>query len=162
VPFDRLRDPDGVAFWPADVGRDGCRTPMPWAASAPHGGFSDAEPWLPFEPAHRLLAADIQAEDPDSMLTFVRRWLAWRRTEPALRTGELVFIPTPPEVLGVVRGGGDDAVLMLFNFGVAPAEVPLPAGAWRSAFDLGASLQAGVVHLPPATAFAASGRSGRS
>ena len=30
VPFEALRDPDGIAFWPAYKGRDGCRTPMPW------------------------------------------------------------------------------------------------------------------------------------
>jgi alpha-glucosidase len=163
VPFDRLKDPDGIAFWPADVGRDGCRTPMPWVADAPHGGFSASEPWLPFEPAHRALAADVQADDPDSMLTFVRRWLAWRRTEPALRTGEIAFIPTPPDVLGFVRRDGEDEVLLLFNLGDDDTEVALPkvaSGAWREAFDLGGQLDAHVVRLPVATAFAATGRSG--
>jgi alpha-glucosidase len=161
VPFERLQDPDGVAFWPADVGRDGCRTPMPWAAEAPHGGFSEAEPWLPFEPAHAALAVDVQADDPASMLSFVRRWLAWRRTQPALRTGEMDFIATPPDVLGFVRREGADEVLLLFNLGVAPAEVALPAGTWRAAFDLGGQRDGEVVRLPPATAFAATGRSGR-
>src|SRR5258706_169279 len=30
VPFEALRDPYGIAFWPKFKGRDGCRTPMPW------------------------------------------------------------------------------------------------------------------------------------
>ncbi len=160
VPFGRLKDPDGIAFWPADVGRDGCRTPMPWAAEAPHGGFSAAEPWLPFEPAHRPLAVDVQADDPSSMLTFVRRWLAWRRTQTALRTGDLSFLSTPSDVLGFVRREGQDAVLLLFNLGYEPVEVVLPAGAWLSAFDMGAHRNGDVVNLPPATAFVATGRSG--
>jgi len=160
VPFERLQDPDGIAFWPADVGRDGCRTPMPWVANARHGGFSDVEPWLPFEAAHAGLAADVQADDPTSMLTFARRWLAWRRTQPALRTGEMAFIPTPPDVLGFVRREGQDQMLMLFNLGVASVHVPLPAGPWRDAFDLGGTRNGDVVHLPAATAFAASGTSG--
>jgi len=159
VSFARLQDPDGIAFWPADVGRDGCRTPMPWTADAPHSGFSAVEPWLPFEPAHRPLAVDVQSDDPASMLNFVRRWLDWRRTQPALRLGEMTFIPAPQDVLGFVRRQGDDEVLMLFNLGGASADVALPAGAWRSAFDLGATLQDGVVRLPTATAFAATGRS---
>jgi len=159
VPFDRLKDPDGIAFWPADVGRDGCRTPMPWETDAPHGGFSGVEPWLPFEPAHGPLAADVQADDPASMLSFVRRWLDWRRSQPALRTGEMEFIPTPPDVLGFVRRDDADEVLMLFNLGAAPVEVSLPSGPWRDAFDLGGTLDGDVVHLPPATAFAATGRS---
>jgi alpha-glucosidase len=160
VAFERLKDPDGLAFWPADVGRDGCRTPMPWTASARHGGFSMVEPWLPFEPAHRGLAADVQADDPTSMLSFVRGWLAWRRAHPALRTGEIRFISTPPDVLGFIRGAGQDQVLLLFNLGAGHAEVALPAGPWREAFDLGATQDRGVVHLPVATAFAGTGRSG--
>jgi len=159
VPFERLQDPDGIAFWPADVGRDGCRTPMPWTADARHGGFSAAEPWLPFEPAHGPLAVDVQAGDPASMLNFVGRWLDWRRTQPALRMGEMEFVPTPPDVLGFVRRESADAVLMLFNLGVAPAQLTLPAGRWREAFDLGGELDGDVVHLPAATAFAATGRS---
>jgi len=159
VPFERLQDPDGIAFWPADVGRDGCRTPMPWTADAPQGGFSDVEPWLPFEPAHAPLAADVQAADPASMLTFVRRWLAWRRGQPALRIGEMDFIPTPPDVLGFVRRDGEDEVLLLFNLGVAAVDISLPARTWREVFGLGGTLNGDVVHLPPATAFAATGRS---
>ena len=30
IPFERLQDPYGIAFWPEFKGRDGCRTPMPW------------------------------------------------------------------------------------------------------------------------------------
>lgn len=28
IPFERLRDPFGIAFWPEYRGRDGCRTPL--------------------------------------------------------------------------------------------------------------------------------------
>jgi alpha-glucosidase len=160
VPFERLRDPDGIAFWPADVGRDGCRTPMPWVADAPHGGFSDGEPWLPFEAAHASLAVDRQIDDPASMLNFVRRWLDWRRAQPALRTGEIDVIPTPPNVLGFMRRDGVEAALLLFNLGAQAARVALPCGAWREAFDLGGKLDGDAVVLPVATAFVATGRSG--
>jgi alpha-glucosidase len=160
VPFARLQDPDGIAFWPADVGRDGCRTPMPWTAQALNAGFSAVEPWLPFEPGHAPLAADVQGDDPASMLNFVRRWLAWRRTQPALRRGDMDFVPTPPDVLGFVRRDGETEVLLLFNLGARPVDAPLPAGAWRETFDLGGRLGGGVVHLPIATAFAATGRGG--
>ena len=43
VPYDKLRDPYGIAFWPNFKGRDGCRTPMPWTGAA-DAGFSPAEP----------------------------------------------------------------------------------------------------------------------
>jgi hypothetical protein len=72
----------------------------------------------------------------------------------------LEVIATPADVLGFVRREGPDRVLMLFNLGVAPAEVDLPAGDWGPAFDLGGTLDGEVVRLPVATAFAATGRSG--
>jgi alpha-glucosidase len=40
VPFAKLRDPYGIAFWPDYKGRDGCRTPHPWTSNPPFAGFS--------------------------------------------------------------------------------------------------------------------------
>ena len=54
LPYEALRDPYGIAFWPTFKGRDGCRTPMPWDASE-RGGFSSGKPWLPV-PAQHLRA----------------------------------------------------------------------------------------------------------
>ena len=36
LTFDELTDPAGINFWPEEKGRDGCRTPMVWEASAPN------------------------------------------------------------------------------------------------------------------------------
>ena len=52
VAMDSL--PDEVRQDPAfhrtageEIGRDGCRVPLPWSAGAPHAGFgADREPWL--------------------------------------------------------------------------------------------------------------------
>ncbi len=53
------------------AGRDRFRHPMQWDAS-PGGGFSDGEPWLPLvEPERHNVEAE--RDDPDSMLTLVRR-----------------------------------------------------------------------------------------
>jgi alpha-glucosidase len=35
LAFDQLKDPYGIAFWPAYKGRDGARTPMPWRPRRP-------------------------------------------------------------------------------------------------------------------------------
>ena len=166
VPFERLRDPNGIAFWPADKGRDGCRTPMTWAADAPQAGFSPGEstvePWLPLDPAHRPLAVDRQSDDADSMLNFTRRWLAWRRTQPALISGGVRFFDASSdpggEVLGFVRGEGDDALALVFNLGDAPAEATLPQGRWRPAFALGGELDGRTARLPVATGLVAAAR----
>jgi alpha-glucosidase len=154
VPYERLRDPDGIAFWPAYKGRDGCRTPLPWEADAPQAGFSTGEPWLPVAPEHGRLAVDRQAADADSMLAFVRRWLAWRRGEPAMRTGEISFLAqAPDEVLAFSRGSlaHDLGRLCLFNLGSAAQRVELLPGGWRVAFEIGGRLSGGCAELAAGT-----------
>jgi alpha-glucosidase len=147
VPQERLRDPDGIAFWPAYKGRDGCRTPMPWTDANGAVGFTtdDVEPWLPVDARHRVLSVDRQEADPASMLAFTREWLAYRRTQAALITGEIRFLDLGPEVLGFERGSGDSRRLVLFNLGRTEAIIPLPEGPWTVEFALGARLDTAAI-----------------
>ena len=62
------------------------------------------------------------------MLAFYRAMLAFRRTEPALRTGGFRFLDLPDPVLGFVRGQGAGAVLCLFNLSPGPVGIAV-AGA---------------------------------
>ena len=126
VPFERMQDPYGLAHWPLVPGRDGCRTPMPWARHAPHAGFSTAEPWLPVDPAQAALAVDAQLASPASMLQHTRALIALRQAEAALRSGASQVLAAEGDVLWLQRGEGASAVQAIFNLGVEPA--PWPAG----------------------------------
>ena len=130
VPFERLRDPEAIANWPATQGRDGARTPLPWSADAPNAGFSFAEPWLPVDPAHLPLAVDRQEADPHSTLNLTRRLIALRKRLPALRTGAIRPVDTPAPLLAFERGDGATRLLCVFNLGSEPVDWPLPPG-WR-------------------------------
>ena len=126
VPFEALRDPYGIAFWPNFKGRDGCRTPMPWQ-DAPNGGFSTGTPWLPIPPEHLPLAVSRQEADPDSPLHHLRRFLRWRHGQPTLRWGEIRFIALAEPLLAFTRSLNGDTMLAVFNLGsdAVQAEVPL-------------------------------------
>lgn len=130
--FEDLRDPFGIAHWPLNPGRDGCRTPFPWQAEAPQRGFgAAARPWLPADPAHAALAVDRQLAAPDSVLNATRTLLALRRAHPALRLGSFEPLVADGEVLVVRRrqavdGGPDDDLLLAFNLGRHPARTALP------------------------------------
>ena len=126
VPYERMQDPFGLAHHPLVPGRDGCRTPMPWQREAPNAGFSEAEPWLPVDPAHATLAVDVQEAAADSLLHHTRALIALRRAHDALRQGSCTVLAAPGDVLCLRRGEGDSAVLAVFNLGVAPA--PWPPG----------------------------------
>ena len=126
VPYDRLQDPEGKAFWPRHKGRDGARTPIPWRTDAPHAGFSTAEPWLPVDRAHVSLAVDGQHADDGSVLNFTRHFLAWRKRQPALTVGDIRFLDAPETVLAFERTCAEQRLLLAFNFGPTPSTVPLP------------------------------------
>jgi alpha-glucosidase len=125
VPYEALRDPFGIAFWPNFKGRDGCRTPMPWQDSA-GGGFSTVTSWLPVPPEHLALAVSRQESDPDSPLNGFRRFLRWRHGQPALRWGEIRFLTLPEPVLAFTRRLEDQTILAVFNLGGAERQIELP------------------------------------
>lgn len=127
LAYEDLRDPVGITFFPESMGRDGARTPMPWSAAAPFGGFSTARPWLPVTEGHLRLAVDRQEGDPDSVLNRTRQFLGWRKTRPALIRGRQRFLEAPAPVLALVREHDDEALLCVFNLGPAPASFAPPA-----------------------------------
>ncbi len=130
VPFDRLIDPYGIAFWPDYKGRDGCRTPMPWTSDSPRGGFSTVEPWLPMSPGHLGRAVSVQSADPDSVLAFYQRFLAWRKgsaASEALCRGAIHFYKTPEPLLALRRESGSERVLAVFNLSPESVRYTLPA-----------------------------------
>ena len=85
IPVAQMQDPWGIEFAPAFLGRDTCRTPMPWRGSAPQAGFSDAnQTWLPIAKSHMERAALDEAVRPHSVYKDFSAFLAWRKTQPAL------------------------------------------------------------------------------
>ncbi|WP_428509734.1 alpha-amylase family glycosyl hydrolase [Roseateles sp.] len=129
IAFDQLQDPYGKAHWPRDKGRDGCRTPMPWASAVANAGFSLSDStWLPVDPAHQARAVDVQEADDSSCLNFTRRLLALRRAHPALRQGSFEPLWADEQVLVVLRREGADAVLLAFNLSDTSRTVELDQG----------------------------------
>ena len=118
---DQLKDPVGDLYYPLHKGRDGCRTPMPWDASAPNLGFSTATPWLPAAREHRPLAVSEQDSRANSSLNWTRRILAVRRQNIALRQGEIEFLDVPAPLLAFVREHDGERVLCAFNMSAGPA-----------------------------------------
>ena len=100
------------------------RTPMPWTGD-PGGGFTTGTPWLPLgaDNAARNVAAE--RDDGRSMLTFVRRLIALRTAEPALRVGHYVAMAPRDAAFLYGRQAGDARVLVALNTGDLPVTVPL-------------------------------------
>jgi alpha-glucosidase len=126
IPFEQMQDPFGIANWPLNPGRDGCRTPMPWQAGAPNAGFSTGTPWLPVDPAHVPLAVDRQQADARSMLHTTRRLIALRRQHPALRVGDLDILHTVGATLLLRRRSPEETLWAAFNLSAHGQTMSIP------------------------------------
>ncbi len=150
ILFDELTDPPGIRFWPEYKGRDGCRTPIPWVAGDPPNGFSDVKPWLPVKPSHSALNVELQEADPDSMLHYYRRLIAFRRESPVLIDGGIEFLETDEPVLAFRRTAGDGGMLCVFNLSPRQVRATLASGDLAVApmpISIGATLSRGKLTL---------------
>ena len=127
LPADRIQDPMVHRSGGVDPGRDGCRVPLPWAGTEPPFGFSpadaSAQPWLPQPGRWAAVSAEVQAADPNSMLSLYRRLLALRRREADLTTEAFRWLPSSDGVLAFVRG---ERTACVVNLG--EDRIGLPAG----------------------------------
>jgi alpha-glucosidase len=153
IPFESLRDPYGIAFWPTFKGRDGCRTPMPWNDGR-NAGFSEGTPWLPVPDAHRARNVAAQEADPESVLNATRAFLRWRRTQPALVAGDIAFLDSGEPVLVFTRrdAASSETLLVAFNLSNEDATWTVPAGMTLRQIDapgpIAATLDGAILRLP--------------
>lgn len=147
VPPALRQDPIARHTGGATPGRDGCRTPIPWEADARGFGFTTGEPWLPFGADSAALAADVQRQDPASVLSTYRRLLATRRAVLQEEPGDdVVFLDLAPDLLGVRRGW----LVAVLNSAGEAVQVQL-AGELLAASAPGAAAAGGVVTVPAAS-----------
>ena len=102
IAIEDLKDPWGIEFAPAFMGRDTCRTPMVWRGTQPNGGFSDANrTWLPVASQHLERAAlDMAARDGSVYREFAA-FLKWRKTQPAMMEANQ---------MSAISGGPDEII----------------------------------------------------
>ena len=79
IPGELRQDPTFFRNRGLDVGRDGCRVPLPWSSEAPSFGFGTAEPHLPQPDWMADHAVTTLEADPDSTLWLYRHALRLRR-----------------------------------------------------------------------------------
>lgn len=128
LPAELRQDPAFARTGGEEIGRDGCRVPLPWAAGEPGHGFGP-DPWLPQPEAFAELAADRQVGVPGSTHTLYRTAIALRR-ELGLGRGAFAWHEAHDAATGLLAfvrtTGTGQRVLVAANLGGAP--VPLPAG----------------------------------
>jgi alpha-glucosidase len=122
VPKERAKDPVGLRAWADGRGRDGERTPMPWAPGAGYGFTADgAEPWLPFGD-HDGATVEEQLADRGSALWLTRDLIALRREREDLHAGDYETLPAPEGAWAWRRG---ERTAVALNLSDEPVELDL-------------------------------------
>jgi alpha-glucosidase len=125
LPDEVRQDPVFARTQGVDIGRDGCRVPLPWSGDAPPFGFNTTgtAPWLPQPARWAGLTVERETDDPDSMLELYRRALRLRGDHPALGDGPLTWLAGQPAgVLAFTRSATFTCVV---NLSAAPVDLPL-------------------------------------
>ncbi|HET7398591.1 MAG TPA: glycoside hydrolase family 13 protein [Intrasporangium sp.] len=126
MPDEFRQDPTFRRTAGVEIGRDGCRVPMPWAKDAPGFGFGPGPlTWLPQPEVYGSYAVDQQLGVPGSTLELYRALLAVRRTL-SLGAGSLTLVEGFGEDVVALsnEGAGRDRVLVLANLGESVVELP--------------------------------------
>jgi glycosidase len=93
------------------------RTPMPWDASSPGGGFTTGTPWFPFAPGRETANVTVQSVDPASLLSRYRALIRARHASAALQRGDLRLVTAGGggHILAFFRSTTEEQVLVAHN-----------------------------------------------
>ncbi|MBG6224288.1 alpha-glucosidase [Arthrobacter sp. CAN_A2] len=120
IPDEDRQDPTFFRNKGVDVGRDGCRVPLPWTRDGDSFGFGFKGAHLPQPEWFGEYAVEVQEADPASNLGFYRRALALRRELQGEEDFAWAEEPSA-DVLHFTRPNGWHSVT---NFGSAPVDLP--------------------------------------
>jgi maltose alpha-D-glucosyltransferase / alpha-amylase len=118
--------------------RNGVRTPMQWSPDR-NAGFSRADPQRLYLPpimdavyGYEAVNVESQLRDPSSMLHWMKRMLAVRKTSQAFGRGKLTFLkPGNRKILAYLRELGDEVILCVANVGRSAQPVELQLERFR-------------------------------
>jgi maltose alpha-D-glucosyltransferase/alpha-amylase len=112
--------------------RNGVRTPMQWSPDR-NAGFSRADPQRLFLPpimdpvyGYQAVNVEAQARNPSSLLNWMRRLIAVRRSHPAFGRGELrLLAPGNHKIFAYLRLHQEQIILCVANLSHSPQPVEL-------------------------------------
>jgi len=119
--------------------RNGVRTPMQWSPDR-NAGFSKADPqrlYLPpiMDPIYGYQAVNVEAQsrDPSSLLNWMKRLIAVRKTYRAFGRGQLTFLrPGNRKILAYIRSYEDEIILCVANLSRSAQPVELDLSEYRT------------------------------
>lgn len=136
--------------------RDNARTPMQWNQSA-QAGFTDAEPWIKVNPNYKVINAESQMKNENSVFHYYQKLIQIRKEKEIVVYGD--FEPLYREddqIFAYIRRLDQERLLTICNFSEHPVKVEIPeefAGAKCLITNLDRTGFSGELELRPYEAF---------
>lgn len=106
--------------------RDNARTPMQWDGNL-HAGFTWGTPWINVNPDYVEVNVAEEEKNPDSVLNFFRKMIAFRKAYKVLIYGSYHLIePVHPQIFAYFREDSEQRLLIVNNFSSRQAQIELP------------------------------------
>ena len=102
IPFDEVRDPQGLNMPEKNLSRDPARTPMQWDSSK-HAGFTTGKPWLRQDRTSHRDNVQLQKDNEYSMLRLYKQLIEMRQREPSLMHGIYKPVFSDKQVISFTR-----------------------------------------------------------
>ena len=104
--------------------RDNARTPMQWTRGR-QAGFTEGQPWLPVQEDYRSWCVEAEATNENSVLTYYRRLVRYRRDCDILRHGTYrELLPESEQIYAFARELDGRRIVTLVNFSLEEASYP--------------------------------------
>ena len=121
IPWDEVRDPQGLNMPDKNLSRDPERTPMLWNAGK-NAGFTEGKPWLRLDKTFLRRNVEEQEKDTFSHYTIYRKLINLRQQELSLMTGAYLPVFADQQLLAYIRHAeGHPAFLIVLNLTHKPA-----------------------------------------
>lgn len=115
--------------------RDSARTPMQWD-STEYGGFTTGTPWFYVNPNYRDINVEKEEKEPDSVLNFYRKCLAYRKSSQVALWGDYrEHFKHSNHIYMYERRWKQERLLVICSFSKTPIKFSLPkeckGGKWK-------------------------------
>jgi alpha-glucosidase len=115
IPFEEIKDPQGLNMPDKNLSRDPARTPMQWDENT-YAGFSSAKPWLRVDRNHKSINVKNQNALPESMLSLYKKLIDLRKNEASLAIGDYKPVHSDNQMIAYIRHSPEaSAFLVVLN-----------------------------------------------
>jgi len=121
IPFNEVKDPQGLNMPEKNLTRDPGRTPMQWEKK-PKAGFTSGTPWLRVDKAYQRVNVEVEKSDAYSMLTLYKELITLRQSNVSLQSGNYAPVYSDSQVISYTRHAqGSEKFLIVLNFSHRPS-----------------------------------------